>query len=794
MINVDSGKDVGWTWQRRWVVVLVVCSLVAAYLVQPGSVSAATQYYVSTSGSDSNPGTSTQPWRTIQKAANTMVAGDTVIVRSGDYPERVQVSRSGSSGAQITFEAEGKVTMRGFTVRGNYVTIRGFDISNTPNAWADGQGIFVQANNCVIEDNYVHYATRGGIFVYAEPWEWGERTSSVVRNNKLYKNALVGIEVHGRNQLVEGNEIWGTIQHHPNWPSPSYSDADGIRFFGSGHTFRKNYIHDINFSDPENVNPHIDCFQTWGAEYQEAGRNIVFERNWCEVLESQTAYESGTAFMLAGASGLIIRSNVLQAAKHVNTGGGGNSNLTIVNNTMTSDLSFPTSNYPQGVALENCPNSTVRNNILYNLPGEVYKVTGTSTTGLSIGNNLAYRSDGKALQGSPYPGDLWGVAPGFANAGGGDYHLQTTSAAVDAGYNVGSTVPVDYDGIARPQGTAFDIGACECTGGQAPTSTPAPPTTTPVQSTSTPAPGGEVIVDNTSPGFSTAHGQDAWQIYTQAGGEHYGDSHAYNHLLGTGEDVATWSFSVPEPGRYAVHAWWWGGEWRPADVPYVIRHLTGSATVKVSQQINGGKWNQLGIYDFAGEGSVAVNDSATSGQDVVADAIRLVYVGPLPNTPAPTPRPTNTPAPQPTSTPVPSVPEVIVDDATYEFGVISSQDAWQIYTQAGGQHYGNTHHYNPRRGTGQDVATFYFAVPRSGRYAVYAWWWDGEWRANNVPYIIQHLNGVNTVKVNQRVNGGKWNLLGTYRFVSGGTVKVTDGATNGQDIVADAIRLVYVGP
>ncbi|RPJ27640.1 MAG: DUF1565 domain-containing protein, partial [Planctomycetaceae bacterium] len=472
MINVDDGKVVGWKWQRCLVVVLVVCSMVAAFLVHPRVASAATQYYVSTSGSDSNAGTSDRPWRTIQKAANTMVAGDTVTVRAGDYPERVQVSRSGASGAQITFQAEGTVTMKGFTVRGNYVTIRGFDISNTPNAWADGQGIFVQANYCVIENNYVHYATRGGIFVYAEPWEWSGRTSCVVRNNRVYRNALVGIEVHGRNHLVEGNEIWGTIQHHPSWPSPSYSDADGIRFFGSGHVFRRNYIHDINFSDPENIDPHIDCFQTWGAEYQEAGRDILFERNWCEVLESQTAYESGTAFMLAGSKGLIIRSNVLQAAKHVNTGGGGNSYLTVVNNTLTSDLSFPTSNYPQGVALENCPSSTVRNNILYNLPGEVYKVTGTSTQGLAMGNNLVYRSDGKALVGSPYPGDLWGVVPGFVNAGAANYHLQTTSAAVDVGYNVGTLVPSDYDGIARPQGKAFDIGACECVTTQPPTSTP----------------------------------------------------------------------------------------------------------------------------------------------------------------------------------------------------------------------------------------------------------------------------------------------------------------------------------
>jgi len=593
--------------------------MVAAFLVHPRVASAATQYYVSTSGSDSNAGTSDRPWRTIQKAANTMVAGDTVTVRAGDYAERVQVSRSGASGAQITFQAEGTVTMRGFTVRGNYVTIRGFDISNTPNAWADGQGIFVQANYCVIENNYVHYATRGGIFVYAEPWEWSGRTSCVVRNNRVYRNALVGIEVHGRNHLVEGNEIWGTIQHHPLWPSPSYSDADGIRFFGSGHVFRRNYIHDINFSDPENVDPHIDCFQTWGAEYQEAGRDILFERNWCEVLESQTAYESGTAFMLAGSRGLIIRSNVLQAAKHVNTGGGGNSYLTVVNNTLTSDLSFPTSNYPQGVALENCPSSTVRNNILYNLPGEVYKVTGTSTQGLAMGNNLVYRSDGKALVGSPYPGDLWGVVPGFVNAGAANYHLQTTSAAVDVGYNVGTLVPLDYDGIARPQGKAFDIGACECAGA-APPATPVP---TPVPTPVTPV---QHIFDNESSGFATSATQDAWQRYDEVGGQHYGDSHAYNHVLGTGQDIATWSFSVPKAGRYAVYAWWWDGEWRPTDVPYVV-NASISRTVRVNQQLNGGRWNLLGTFEFKSGGSIAVKDNATTGQDIVADAVGLAYVG-----------------------------------------------------------------------------------------------------------------------------------------------------------------------
>ena len=143
---------------------------------------------------------------------------------------------------------------------------------------------------------------------------------------------------------------------------------------------------------------------------------------------------------------------------------------------------------------------------------------------------------------------------------------------------------------------------------------------------------------------------------------------------------------------------------------------------------------------------------------------------------------------------MPSVPEVIVDDAGNAFGVASAQDAWTTITQATGQHYGNSYRYNRLRGTGQDVATWYFAVPLSGRFAVYAWWPASKLRPVDVPYTIQHLNGVNTVKVNQRINGGKWNLLGTYTFVSGGTVKVTDAASSGRDIAADAIRLVYVGP
>src|SRR2546422_10736198 len=85
--------------------------------IAPSVVASANVFYVdNATGSDSNSGSSSAPWKTIQKAANEMSMADTVIVRAGIYNERVQVRSSGVSGAPITYEAEGTVIMQGFAV------------------------------------------------------------------------------------------------------------------------------------------------------------------------------------------------------------------------------------------------------------------------------------------------------------------------------------------------------------------------------------------------------------------------------------------------------------------------------------------------------------------------------------------------------------------------------------------------------------------------------------------------------------------------------------------------------
>ncbi len=94
--------------ERLGWIIFAVCAG-ALGLVLSGSVHAAT-YYVSPSGSDSNPGTTQQaPWQTASKVnASALQPGDTVFfARGGEWHERLAPNSSGAQGNPITFDAYG---------------------------------------------------------------------------------------------------------------------------------------------------------------------------------------------------------------------------------------------------------------------------------------------------------------------------------------------------------------------------------------------------------------------------------------------------------------------------------------------------------------------------------------------------------------------------------------------------------------------------------------------------------------------------------------------------------------
>ena len=420
-------------------------------------------YYVSPAGNDKNPGSAARPWKTIQHAADRMAPGDTVVVGAGSYNERVQVTISGLAGAPIHYRANGVVWMQGFSVSASYITIQGFHITDTPDDWRDGVGIWVQGTHCLIEDNEIYFATRDGIVLFAEPFDSPKTSDCVVRNNRLHRDTMSGIEVRGQNNLIEGNEIWGTIQYHPKWRNPpAWADADGMRFFGSGHVIRGNYIHDISYNDPENISPHIDCFQTWGPAH-----DIVFERNVCRNMEIKTIYQNGQGFMIEQSSApvqnIIVRNNILETFRGLEVFDC--PSLIIVNNTFVGDLAY-VEHWPVGIDIMRSPNLVVANNIFYNVGGGVAPYLSADDATLrtaQVGHNLVYMSDGRRPAGTPNPGDRWRVDPELASPSTGDYRLCPGSPAIDAGIPL-ATVKDDFDGRSRPQGAGYDIGAYEYAG------------------------------------------------------------------------------------------------------------------------------------------------------------------------------------------------------------------------------------------------------------------------------------------------------------------------------------------
>ena len=352
----------------------------------------------------------------------------------------------------------------GFTVKADFITIRNFQITDTPNDDIDGIGIFVRGSGCNLENNFIYFATRGGIDLSAIPGNYAQTRDCIVKNNRLYHNSQYGINIEGQDQLIVGNEVWRTIQFHPAWTNPpTWVDADGVHFFGSGNIIRDNYIHDINYSDPENVNPHIDCFQTWQDANHEAASNTVLEQNRCEnAAQAHSVDEGGSGFTIANAGpGLVIRNNIIKAFADIFISR--SDGISILNNTLLSDTTLDTQYYPVGAEVDTSSNITMENNIFFNQPGQIIYVKNST---IVSGKNIMYRDDGIPLvtTNTYNPiNDLWGIDPLFINPALNDFHLQNQSPAIDAGLET-ENVPNDYEGNPRPIGKGFDIGAYEFTG------------------------------------------------------------------------------------------------------------------------------------------------------------------------------------------------------------------------------------------------------------------------------------------------------------------------------------------
>ncbi len=379
--------------------------LVIATLVP--TIANATIYYVATNGNNSNSGTESQPFKTINKGVPLLSPGDTLYIKAGTYTEAVDNWPSGTSW-------------------GNAITVAGFP-GDTVILKPNGSGNPVlnfdsSSDRYIIVDNLILDATNTGQSVAAVGFFNGHHIR--IQNSEI-KNATR----HGVYSFGDNNEFIG-VNIHDNGLNDDISH--GI------------YI-EANYNLIENCDVHHNGhmgIQLYTEGYT-ADDNIVRNNR----VHDNGQYKAGAEIVVGGGGSNIVYNNLIYdgSGEGITVGwGSGVSNNKVYNNTIY--------NVATGIRIiSGSKNTDVQNNIIYNAG----RTTWDEGNNSNFSNNLS--SD-----------------PRFENSSAKDFHLKSTSGAIDAGILV-NEFDVDIDGTPRPQGTSYDIGAYEFSSTPPDNTPPQPP-------------------------------------------------------------------------------------------------------------------------------------------------------------------------------------------------------------------------------------------------------------------------------------------------------------------------------
>lgn len=497
-----------------WVLLflLVGCAPAAAPTrAAAARVGAATTYYVAVDGDNNNPGTLTQPWQTIQYAADQVIAGDTVWVRGGVYNERVTLNTSGN-------EVDGPITFQSYTgetavldgaglvvpddtnglflIDGQaYILIEGFELRNytTTNPDRVPVGILVtgEAHHIRLRHNLVHHIENNGgsdgnahgIAIY------GTEAPNAIDDLLIEGNELRNLTLGNSEALVLNGNVTNFVVSYNQVHDNDNIGIDLIGFEGVAPDPAYDQVRDGVVSD--NVVYNIDTLnnpayfgeQSAAGIYVDGGTRIVIERN--HVYQSNFGIEIASEHDNQATSDITVRNNLI-VHNHIAglaMGGydeqrGSTENCAIINNTFFENDVNQTGSGELLMQFDTRDN-TVKNNIFFANPQSLFFSNDyVENQGNLVDYNLYFAPDGSTSsqwgwQNVYYTGfDAYRTATGndanslfadpqFVNAAVPDLHLLPGSPAIDQGENLPDAGPVDFDGAVRQQNGRVDMGAFE---------------------------------------------------------------------------------------------------------------------------------------------------------------------------------------------------------------------------------------------------------------------------------------------------------------------------------------------
>jgi parallel beta-helix repeat protein len=392
-------------------------------------------FYVSNSGSNSNNGlTVNTAFETLQNAAEIVSAGDSVLVLSGNYTG-FDIRTSGSSNQPIVFKAmndnviidiHNPVTNDGINVENaNWIEINGFNVINQPRA-----GIRVVVSDFVkIKNNTCTNNTVWGIFT-------GFADDILIENNSCsYSQQQHGIYFSnsGDRPMIINNRSFNNYGCGIHMNGDISMGDDGII---SNAVVAGNIIHDNGVGGGSAIN--MDCVQD-----SKIFNNLIFNNRATGIALYQIDGAEGSKNNKIFNNTIIHPSDGRWAILVVNASTGN----TIYNNILINHHSFRGS-----ICLdeESKPGFVSDYNLVVN---RLSDDDGNSNMSLISWQGMGYDTHSLVVQEDNQI---------FVDPNNSNYHLLQSSQPTNIGTSlVNSVVNVDLDGIIRPQGSGYDIGAYE---------------------------------------------------------------------------------------------------------------------------------------------------------------------------------------------------------------------------------------------------------------------------------------------------------------------------------------------
>ncbi len=241
----------------------------------------ATEYYVDTnapSASDSNPGTAGQPWKTISKANQTLIAGDVVYIKAGTYATYINPSNSGTAIYPITYcnYANDIVTISSaaYAVYLNgksYIKVNGINSTGcTQNLYIRNGAHYNTISNCTF--TLPSLSTWNTSVIYGGNYNW-------IHHCTFSKGGECTSQGSDNGSLLDIGDDYGVAGNGAH-----YNLVEDCTFFHGGHhlvglfstynTFRNNYLHNEGLSrNRGNRNLMTDGGNAAGTE--STGYNLI---------------------------------------------------------------------------------------------------------------------------------------------------------------------------------------------------------------------------------------------------------------------------------------------------------------------------------------------------------------------------------------------------------------------------------------------------------------------------------------------------------------------------------------